>query len=62
MNLFTNGMEVFGDFGIFQMPFQNNEMTSDLSNLFDSGNVQVDETNYLQKGEKILTLLRKKEE
>ena len=60
MNLFTNGMEVFGDFGIFQMPFQNNEMTSDLSNLFDSGNVQVDETNYLQKGEKILTLLRKK--
>ena len=60
MNLFTNGMEVFGDFGAFLVPDFSKELSIDLSGQFYAGEEQVDLKKYLQKGEKILTLLRKK--
>lgn len=60
MNLFTNGMEVFEGFGLFDTSFFQMESFMDLSEMFDSDIKQEDEINYLQKGEKILTLLREK--
>ena len=60
MNLFTNGMEVFEGFGLVNTSFFQMESFMDLSGMFDSDIRQEDEINYLQKGEKILTLLREK--
>ena len=62
MNLFTNGMEVFGNFGIYPVLDSSNENTGDFCSMFDAGDTQIDAINYLQKGEKILTLLRKKKQ
>lgn len=58
MNLYTNGMSVFGDFSIFNMLYT--DETGEMPGFFESGSLQMDEVNYLQKGEKIFSLLRKK--
>lgn len=57
MNLGMNGSGIFGDFGIFpMMPIT----VPGEEPLFDEAEGQ-EEKNYLQKGEKILTLLRERE-
>lgn len=60
MNLYTNGMGVFGDFGIFDVPIPLTDETGEMPGFTEFAVPQVDETNYLQKGEKILSLLREK--
>ena len=62
MNLYTDEKNIFGEFGIFGMPFFMFEETGTKPGLEGSGELQVDEVNYLQKGEKILTLLREKKQ
>lgn len=62
MNLYTNGMGVFGEFGIFNVPFQIFEETGAPAGCKDSGEWKEEEVNYLQKGEKILSLLREKKQ
>lgn len=60
MNLFTNGNGVFGDFGILEVPFQFAGEAGMSVGFFEFDSLQMDEVNYLQKGEKILSLLRAK--
>ena len=60
MNLYNNGMGVFGDFGIFFTPLQITEEDCRDQEITEFTQQQMDETNYLQKGEKILSLLREK--
>ena len=59
MNLFTNGMEVFGNFGIYPVLDSSNENTGDFCSMFDAGDTLIDAINYLQKGDSYTT---KKEE
>lgn len=62
MNLFTNGRGVFGEYGIYDFPFQIAWKELELAGLFEFGSLQMEDVNYLQKGEKILSLLRKKKQ
>lgn len=60
MNLFTNGRGVFGNLGIYDFPFQMTWKELEIAGLFEFGSLQMEDVNYLQKGEKILSLLREK--
>lgn len=60
MNLFTNGSGVFGDFGIFEKSFPSTGEAGMPVGFFEFDSLQMEDVNYLQKGEKILSLLRAK--
>lgn len=62
MNLYTDETNIFGEFGIFGMPFLMFDETGTEPGLKESGGLQIEEVNYLQKGEKILSLLREKKQ
>lgn len=60
MSLYMSETSIFEEFGIFGMPFLMLDETGESPGEEVLGEEQKEEVNYLQKGEKILSLLREK--